>query len=118
MAGSYIGGATVGVVPSRPLLFSSSPTAAIWIMCYCDGSALNMVQLFVTATATGRGYIRTSAAGKTLSACATASLTEASVYSAWNSRSVVDVATCDACDGLGVRSLAYTVTGTSAFRFW
>ena len=111
MAGSYMGGASIGVAPGRPLLFSSSDTLAVWIMCYCDGSALNMVQLLVTVTAGGIGRVRSSAAGYTPSTCTTSSLTEASVFTAWNARTVVNVASCDTCDGLGVRSLVYSFPG-------
>ena len=70
-----------------------------------------MVKLVVTVSLSGQAYVYAAGAGYTASTCSTATLTEASVYAAWNGRSIVNVATCDSCSGYGVRSLVYTITG-------
>ena len=109
--GSYMGGSSMTAAPSRAILYSDLPTVATWIVCSCDGSSLQMVKVVVTVSMSGQAYVYASGAGYTSSPCSLASLTDASVYSAWNGRSVVNVATCDSCSGYGVRSLVYTITG-------
>ena len=110
--GSYMGGSSMAAAPSRAILYSNLPTAATWIVCSCDGSSLQMVKVVVTVSMSEQAYVYASGAGYTSSPCSLASLTDASVYSAWNGRSVVNVATCDSCSGYGVRSLVYTIAGT------
>ena len=111
VTGSYIGGSSIGA--SKPSLYAVTPASSTWILGRCTGTSLQMVKLVVTVSMSGQAYVYASAAGYTASTCSTASLTDASVYSAWNGRSVVNVATCDSCSGYGVRSLVYTITGTA-----
>ena len=114
MTGSYLGGQLIGAnaVPSSPFLFSNNVTAATWMMCYCDGTKLNMAQLIITVSTTGLGYVYSGDAGYTASTCTNRTLTQAVVFAAWNSRTSVNVATCGNCTGVGVQTLIYSIAGT------
>ena len=106
-----MGGNNIGIVQGTPILFASLPKSVTWIMCKCTGTVLKMVQVVVSVSG-GLAYANATAAGAFASTCTSAALTEAAVYLAWTARSGIDVATCDSCDGFGIRSLAYTKTGS------
>ena len=114
--GSYMGGGSIGIVQATPILYASAPQSAIWIMCKCTGTKLQMVQVVISVSG-GVGYVNATAAGSVIMSCSSTMLTRAAVFNAWNVRSVFNVATCDTCDGFGVRSLAYTIAGISPFRY-
>ena len=54
--GSYMGGSSIGIVSSSPVLLGSTVANAKWIMSYCNGTELKMVQLVVTVSA-GEAYV-------------------------------------------------------------
>ena len=112
-----MGGSGIGIVQSRPMVVDSSPDSSVWIMFYCDGSSVKMVQLVVQVRASGQAVVFATAAGRAPSTSTTNQLTLNQLLDAWKRRVRVDVATCDICSGYGVRYLAFILPGSNMMQF-